>query len=153
MTTEKFYGADIGEFTPDQLRKLAELLEIPDLQHDPVTIVQLEKLGYWVDIPSGTIYSKTAVSSLPIGNISDMPSGTKTMPFVVIDPRRALPEENTLICFAVENRHGTTTYCLGMYGDRMDNMWSDHAGVDNAELYMTASVLWWWPLPVLPKRG
>lgn len=155
MQEEKqtYFGADVGEFKPDQLRKLAELLEIEGLQFNPVQIVKLEEMGYYTDTQTGTFYADNGVGCIPVGNITDLPLSVKTIPLVVIDPRRQMPEEECLIGFAVERNDGQIEHCLGMYGDRMNNMWTDYSGIDNAALYMTASVLWWWPLPELPGRG
>lgn len=149
---QPFYGADVGEFTPAQLRKLAELMEIKELQFNPVQIVKLEEMGYYADPNTGTFYADNGVSCIPVGNIADLPMSVKTIPLVVIDPRRQMPEEETLINFAVELSDGEIEYCLGMYNDMIQNMWTDYSAYEGAS-YITASVLWWWPLPELPGRG
>lgn len=153
---QSYYGADIGEFNPDQLRKLAELREIENLQFNPIVIVKLENMGYQVDIETGIFYTDDGVSRLPIAHIDNLPPHPKTVPLVLVDPRQQMPEPETLIGFAVENRNGEIVHCSGMYDFLVADMWSDFSSPTlsdhDGSSYITASVLWWWTLPELPPH-
>lgn len=78
---QKYYGEDVGEFTPDELRSLADLLEIPNLRFNPLAIIHIERNNpdYEINPETGEIWAQIEGERFLLANLADF-QNTETRP-------------------------------------------------------------------------